>query len=352
MLFVIDEADNQRKEDRKGIRKEQRNKVLQRRRLATATHSTKDEPVQHEYTATTSHPEVLQPISTNPEVTFKIPVSLPILNDFFEDVSIPSPTTAISTPISIAPCPPISLGISQSPPPIFTDSTNTPTTTVEPPVTVNTSDVGQGIQDSLTILLTFGLKVMTKLLSHENACAFMEKFQSSFEYNIVKANEVISSLGSTLKIEKVKLEEVHTGLLSDHIEFNVNGLLYDIIETCDSMIMVKKHLSEKLGPVFAMLNRLESVPKFGSILKQVGEEDIGVDHLILSFYLKNMKTQYETWSARKIMAVNITGPIETTSFPNATFKVSRGSSSQFCKFTLTDLPCLNLYDWIMLYSFL
>ena len=46
------------------------------------------------------------------------------------------------------------------------------------------------------------------------------------------------------------------------------------------------------------------------------------------------------------------GPIETDSYPNAKFKVVRGSSSQVHEFTLTDLPCLNPYDWIMLYNLL
>ncbi|CAI9304131.1 unnamed protein product [Lactuca saligna] len=48
----------------------------------------------------------------------------------------------------------------------------------------------------------------------------MEKFQRSFESNTTKANEVIYSLGSTLKTEKVKLQEVRTGLTTNHAQFN------------------------------------------------------------------------------------------------------------------------------------
>ena len=50
-------------------------------------------------------------------------------------------------------------------------------------------------------------------------------------------------------------------------------MLSDIIETRDSMITitVKKDLAKKLRYVFAMLNRLEGVPKPGSIWKQRGE---------------------------------------------------------------------------------
>ncbi|CAI9281330.1 unnamed protein product [Lactuca saligna] len=65
-----------------------------------------------------------------------------------------------------------------------------------------------------------------------------------------------------------------------------------------------------------------------------------------------MKPQYKTWSARKITAVEVTGPIKTESFPNVKFKVVRGSSSQVHEFTLADLPCLNPYEWIMLYNLL
>ena len=54
-----------------------------------------DDSVQNEDTAATSNPKVLQPFSTNPEVQFSIPVSVPITDDFFEDVSIPSSIVTI-----------------------------------------------------------------------------------------------------------------------------------------------------------------------------------------------------------------------------------------------------------------
>ncbi|CAI9290321.1 unnamed protein product [Lactuca saligna] len=339
----------------------------------------------------------------------------------------------------------------------------------------------------------------------------MEKFQISFESNTTKANEVISSLGSTLKIEKAKLQEVRIGLKTDHAEFNssisskitklhddlameskildalvvktakvkvltvklenaekrvndllsekaamksciadVNGLLSDIIKARDSMIIitVKKCLSENLRPVYAIIHRLEGVPESSSIPKQRGEgvtqskkedpkpsakptvksenepkgkekifseepiidnsedeeldenelkrrkdriqneavdipiqywlelvvsfdlqntqdsqldlkafrfrsfvkvenvpsTDSGAYHLLFLFYLKHVKPQYKTWSASKIIVVKATDQIEIDSFPNAKFKVMRGSSSQVHKFTLIDLPCLNPYD--------
>lgn len=58
------------------------------------------------------------------------------------------------------------------------------------------------------------------------------------------------------------------------------------------------------------------------------------------------------WSARKITTMKVTRPIETGSFPNAKFNVVRGSASHVHKFTLTDLSCINPYDWIMLYNLL
>ena len=54
----------------------------------------------------------------------------------------------------------------------------------------------------------------------------------------------------------------------------------------------------------------------------------------------------------KITVVKVTGPIETDSFLNAKFKVVRGSTSQVYEFILVDLPCINPYEWIMLYNLL
>nr|KAJ0186669.1 hypothetical protein LSAT_V11C900486170 [Lactuca sativa] len=80
--------------------------------------------------------------------------------------------------------------------------------------------------------------------------------------------------------------------------------------------------------------------------------DNTADQMLFAFYLKHIKPQYETWSARKIMYVKITGPIEIKSFPNARFNVATGSASQACEFTLIDLPCLNPHGWMMIYNIL
>ncbi|CAI9268349.1 unnamed protein product [Lactuca saligna] len=65
-----------------------------------------------------------------------------------------------------------------------------------------------------------------------------------------------------------------------------------------------------------------------------------------------MKTQYEIWSAHKIVSVKVTRPIETESFPNAKFKVASGSTCQAYEFTIADLPCLNPNHWIVIYNIL
>ncbi|CAI9286076.1 unnamed protein product [Lactuca saligna] len=148
-------------------------------------------------------------------------------------------------------------------------------------------------------------------------------------------------MGSSLKTEKAKLQEVRIGLKSDHVDlkssissqiFNlqyglameskivdalavknkkvnvltiklenaekqandllsekavmksyivdVTVMLLDITKTRDSMITitVKKHIDEKLWPVFSMLHRLEGVPKSNNIPKQRGEQSNKDDH--------------------------------------------------------------------------
>ncbi|CAH1435663.1 unnamed protein product [Lactuca virosa] len=129
----------------------------------------------------------------------------------------------------------------------------------------------------------------------------MENFQTTFNSNTTSANEALKSLGSLFKTEKTKLEEIRTDelvkesnlkdslalkseeatmlstkleasekqvhdLLSDRAVMrscitDVTGMLSDIIETRDSMITItmRKHLAEKLRPIFAMLHRLEGV---------------------------------------------------------------------------------------------
>ncbi|XP_023737211.1 uncharacterized protein LOC111885159 [Lactuca sativa] len=133
MQSIIDEVDKPKKGGHKGHKK------VEKKQNAKEV----EEPIQTEDTTTTSQLEVSQPISSALEVTVEIHVSVPNFTAFVENVSVPSQTATTSTPISITPCPLVSLGVSQ-PPPIFTDSTTTPATTVEPPISVNVSDAGAG----------------------------------------------------------------------------------------------------------------------------------------------------------------------------------------------------------------
>ncbi|CAH1428346.1 unnamed protein product [Lactuca virosa] len=47
----------------------------------------------------------------------------------------------------------------------------------------------------------------------------MENFQTTFNSNTTLANEALKSLGSLFKIKKTKLQEICTGLKTDHETF-------------------------------------------------------------------------------------------------------------------------------------
>ncbi|CAI9293042.1 unnamed protein product [Lactuca saligna] len=81
----------------------------------------------------------------------------------------------------------------------------------------NLEKTNKAVDTSTSVCNTTTEKV-NKLIT--DALLFIEKFQTSFEFNTTKANEVIYGLGSTLKTEKVKLEEVHTGIQKDNVELN------------------------------------------------------------------------------------------------------------------------------------
>lgn len=108
-----------------------------------------------EDTVTTSQPMVSEPIPTQSttQVSSPISTSIPITNDSFHVPSLPPSLTATfaptSIPITIAPCPNVSIRVSQQQisvaqsTPSYTDSTATTTiTTSSPQVTINVSDTG------------------------------------------------------------------------------------------------------------------------------------------------------------------------------------------------------------------
>ncbi|CAI9299910.1 unnamed protein product [Lactuca saligna] len=104
-------------------------------------------------------------------------------------------------------------------------------------------------------------------------------FQSSLAVKITKLQEDLATdnkIMDALPIKEEKFQVLETKLQYAHKRvddliaekavtrsciYDVTGLLYDIIETRNLMISitVKKHLADKLRPVFAMLHRLEGV---------------------------------------------------------------------------------------------
>ncbi|CAI9278951.1 unnamed protein product [Lactuca saligna] len=73
-----------------------------------------------------------------------------------------------------------------------------------------------------------------------DATTFMNNFQYSFETNIARANEEIANLGSSLK-ERTKLQEVGTGIITDHEEFK-SSISSQISKLHDYIAMESKGL--------------------------------------------------------------------------------------------------------------
>ncbi|CAI9260206.1 unnamed protein product [Lactuca saligna] len=210
--------------------------------------------------------------TSNPKVTQH-------LNNFVPSHP-PSPKTT-TTPITIAPCPPPFSSQQQTniplSSPLFTDSTVPPTTSIEPPVSVNrrkladslivlstkvklqslhekidqlilsfkalsydaytkatiecfieriskehyanAEKMNKAVADSTEVCKTTTGKVV-KLIS--DTFFFMENFQTTFNSNTTIANEALKSLGSLFKFEKVKLQEIRTGFKTKHEAFQTS----------------------------------------------------------------------------------------------------------------------------------
>ncbi|CAI9303966.1 unnamed protein product [Lactuca saligna] len=150
-----------------------------------------------------------------------------------------------------------------------------------------------------------------------------------------------------------------------------------LVETRDSLVTVsvQQHLSDKLQPVFPMLNQIECVSGSGSLPKQGGDKEpqpkqtneeqrpktqidqkdyeasasTVVNQILFSFYLKYAKPQYKTLSLKKICALRVKSPIQTEDFLNIQFKGFRGADKIMDEFTLVDSFCMNPCDWISLF---
>ncbi|KAL7601907.1 hypothetical protein Lser_V15G26951 [Lactuca serriola] len=77
-----------------------------------------------------------------------------------------------------------------------------------------------------------------------------------------------------------------------------------------------------------------------------------VDRDLINFYLKAAQPQYQTWSAQKIINVQVLKPYSEGNFINIRFKVLQGSAKTEHAISLTDLPNLNPHDWIILHNIL
>ncbi|CAI9294328.1 unnamed protein product [Lactuca saligna] len=96
--------------------------------------------------------------------------------------------------------------------------------------------------------------------SDDEAPVKIGKLKSSLDSNTTKPNEVISSMGLTLKIEKVKLQEVRTGLLTNHAEFN-SSVFSKIPKLQDDLGMERKIMdahSLKIEKVKVLTVKLEN----------------------------------------------------------------------------------------------
>ncbi|CAI9292758.1 unnamed protein product [Lactuca saligna] len=101
----------------------------------------------------------------------------------------------------------------------------------------------------------------------------MRKFQSLFESSIVKVNEVISSLGSTLRTKKVKLKEVRIGLQNENVELNYS-ISSKISKLPDDLAIESKNmdaLTAKTEKVFR--NQAQFRKKKGEGVKQSKKEN-------------------------------------------------------------------------------
>ncbi|CAI9265360.1 unnamed protein product [Lactuca saligna] len=96
-----------------------------------------------------------------------------------------------------------------------------------------------------------------------DARELIEKFQSSFESSTATANELISILGSTLKIEKAKLEQLHTSIQTDRAELNsfISSKITKLQEDLATESKIMDALAIKTEKVKVLTVKLENAEK-------------------------------------------------------------------------------------------
>ncbi|CAI9276630.1 unnamed protein product [Lactuca saligna] len=132
---------------------------------------------------------------------------------------------------------------------------------------------------------------------------------------------------------------------------DVNGVLSDIIETREPMItiIVRKHLAEKLRPVFAILHHLEGKDKLfyeEPILDNIDDEEVNEEEL------KRQKARESEFDENQRIVREAEAKEKAEKESRSTLEIVRGYASQVHELTLAYLLCINPYDWIMLYNLL
>ncbi|KAI3494742.1 hypothetical protein L1887_40447 [Cichorium endivia] len=87
-------------------------------------------------------------------------------------------------------------------------------------------------------------------------------------------------------------------------------------------------------------------------LKANKEPRAVVNDKLFKFYLEHSKPQYMSWSLKKIVKLTPRMPHVTSPFRNTIFLARRGSDDEKDQFTMADLPFMNPFDWVSLFSIL
>ncbi|CAI9264061.1 unnamed protein product [Lactuca saligna] len=83
----------------------------------------------------------------------------------------------------------------------------------------NAAKMNKGVADSAEVCKTTTKKFDKPIT---DTTTIMENFQTTFNSNTPTTNEALKSLGSLFKYEKTKLQEIHTGLKTDHEAFQTS----------------------------------------------------------------------------------------------------------------------------------
>ncbi|CAH1440254.1 unnamed protein product [Lactuca virosa] len=91
----------------------------------------------------------------------------------------------------------------------------------------------------------------------------MENFQTTFNSNTTAANEALKSLGSLVKTEKKELQEIRTGLKTDHEAFqtSISSQISKLQDELAKESTLKDSLSLKMEEVKMLTVKLDTSEK-------------------------------------------------------------------------------------------